>query len=464
MKGKSLKKWDKYIKDMTEGEPLLLLFGFAIPLLIGNIFQQFYNFSDSIIVGRYVGKLALGAVGLTSPITALIHSLTSGFSVGIGIIVSHFFGAKEGKMVKNTIGNSYYIIILTTLLMSFIGFIFAGNILNLLHTPKETFPFAVIYLKTVSVGFVPSSFFSILSSVLRALGDSKTPLIFLIISCIINIILDLIFVIKFNLGVMGVGISTSVSQFIASFLCFIYANMSNSYFRLQNSDFYFNNEIFFKIIKVGIPVGCQNALIALSLIALQRVINDFGSDFVTAFTIITRINLFIHHPFMSLGAAVATYTAQNIGAGKEERVKQGYNKAITCTSGFAIFIFILIQNFAQKLVGVFGNDTSVIKYASVGIRITCSFYIFLGFIHITRNLLNGAGDTKFTMINGMVECIGRVFFAKPLTMIPIIGLNGIWITTAITWTLNGMFCIIRYKQGKWKTISLINKEKKVMIV
>ena len=156
MKGKSLKKWDKYIKDMTEGEPLLLLFGFAIPLLIGNIFQQFYNFSDSIIVGRYVGKLALGAVGLTSPITALIHSLTSGFSVGIGIIVSHFFGAKEGKMVKNTIGNSYYIIIFTILLMSFIGFIFAGNILNLLHTPKEIFPFSVIYLKTVSFGFVPS--------------------------------------------------------------------------------------------------------------------------------------------------------------------------------------------------------------------------------------------------------------------------------------------------------------------
>ena len=176
----------------------------------------------------------------------------------------------------------------------------AENILNLLKTPKDTLPYAVTYLRTISVGFIPASFFGTISSVLRALGDSKTPLIFSIISCIINIILDLIIVIKFNLGIMGVGISTSISHFISAFLCCIYAKKSNSYFRLTIQDYIFSFDIFVKVVKVGIPMALQNSFIALSLIAIQRVINQFGSDYVTSFTIIGRINTFVHHPYLSL--------------------------------------------------------------------------------------------------------------------------------------------------------------------
>ena len=459
MNDKSKKTKDKYIKDMTKGEPLILLFGFAIPLLVGNLFQQAYNLTDSIIVGRYVGKIALGAVGSTGSSIFFINSLTMGLSVGIGIIVAQFFGAKEDKKVKNSIGNGYYIVLLTSIIMAFIGFIFAEYILNLLHTPTDTFPQAVLYLRTISVGFIPMAFFNILSSILRALGDSKTPLIFLIIACIINIFLDLVFVIKFNLGVMGVGIATAVSQFISAFLCLIYANISNSYFRLEKSDFIFRKEIFFKVINVGIPVAGQNSLIAFSLIALQRIVNEFGSDFVTSFTIVARIEQFVQQPFMSLGAAVATYTGQNLGAGKQNRVKLGYIKATLCSSSFAIFIFLIFQKYASFFVQIFGNDQKVINYAVTGLRVTCSFYIFLGFIHITRNVLNGAGDAKFCLLNGIVECIGRVGFAKPLTMIHIIGLNGVWLTTGLTWLLNGLFSILRYRQGKWKKISILKSNK-----
>ena len=456
---------NKYIKDMTEGEPLCLLLEFAIPLLIGDIFHQLYNLTDSIVVGKYLGKLPLGAVGATSSISALTHSLTSGLSLGTGIIVAQFFGAKEDQKVKNTIANSYYIMLLSSLLMGVIGFIFAEDILNLLKTPKDTLPYAVTYLKTKSLGLIPSSFFGTISSVLRALGDSKNPLIFSVISCIINIFLDLIIVIKFDMGIMGIGISTSIAHFISAFLCFIYALYSNSYFRLKAEDFIYNNEIFFKVVKVGIPMALQNSFIALSLIAIQRVINQFGSDYVTSFTIIGRINTFVHHPYLSLGAAIATYTGQNIGAGKEERVKLGYNKAITLSSLFALIIFILFQTFTKTIIGIFVNDPSVIKIASQGLRFTCTFYVFLGFIHITRNLLNGAGDTRFSMINGMIECFSRVCFSKPLTMIPFLGFKGIWMTTGITWFLNGMFCVLRYKQGKWKTLSLVkNKPNKIVIV
>ena len=450
---------DKFIKDMTEGDPLILLFGFAIPLLIGNFFQQVYNLSDSIIVGRFVGKVALGAVGSTGSTIFFINSLVIGLSLGIGIVVAQLFGAKEDKKLKNAIGNSYYIILFTSLLMAIIGFIFGGFILNILHTPKDTFPFAIIYLRTSSIGFIPMAFFNILSSILRALGDSKTPLIFLILACIINILLDLIFVIKFNLGVLGVGIATAVSQFISAFFCLIYAHMTNSYFRLNASDCYYNKELFYNVLNVGIPLAGQNSLIALSLIALQRVVNEFGSDFVTSFTVVSRIELFIQQPFMSLGAAVATYTGQNIGAGREDRVRLGFLKATLCSSGFAIFIFILFQSFASFIVKLFGNDPQVITFSVKGLKITCSFYIFLGFIHISRNVLNGAGDAKFCLLNGIVECIGRVCFTKPLTLIPMIGLNGVWLTTGFTWLLNGLFSIFRYKQGKWKTISIIKSNK-----
>ena len=464
MSDKSFEKInDKYIKDMTEGEPLKLLLGFAVPLLIGNLFQQIYNLADSIIVGRYVGKIALGAVGSTGYIMFFINSLTIGLSIGIGIIVAQFFGAGDDKNVKNSIGNSYYIIFITTIIMAILGFLFAGFILHLLDTPKDTFPLAVIYLRTTSIGFIPMAFFNLLSSILRALGDSNTPLKFLIVACIIIILLDLIFVIKFNLGVFGVGIATTTSQFIASFLCLIYAIISNSYFRLKKIDFIYNKEILIKVINIGIPVGTQNSLIALSLIALQKVVNQFGSDFVTSFTIVSRIEQLVQQPFGSLGAAVATYTGQNIGARKLYRVKLGYIKSAICSSSFAIFIFIIFQIFAVKIVRIFGNDPIVIKYAVIGLRITCSFYIFLGLIHTTRNLLNGAGDAKFCLLNGIVECIGRVGFAKPLTLIPIIGLNGVWLTTGITWFLTGIFSLIRYKQGKWKS-RIIIKMKKIIFV
>ena len=456
-------KENKFIKDMTEGEPLKLLLGFAIPLLIGNFFQQAYNLTDSIIVGRYVGKIQLGAVGATSSIMFFINSLTIGLSVGIGIVVAQFFGAKEDKKVKNAIGNGYYIVIITALFVTFIGFVLSGYILEILNTPKDTFNYAVVYLKTTSIGFIPIGFFNLLSSILRALGDSKTPLIFLILACIINISLDLIFVMKFNLGVMGVGIATILSQFIASFLCLIYAIINNSYFRLKNKDFKFNKSILKKILKLGIPVAGQSSLIAFSLIALQKVVNSFGSDFVTSFTVVTRIEQLVQHPLMSLGAAVATYTGQNIGAGKLDRVKLGFIKAIICSSSFAIFIFIIFQNFAGKIVQIFGNDPIVEKYSIVGLRITCTFYVFLGMIHISRNVLNGAGDANFCLINGIVECIGRVCFAKPLTMIPFLGLNGVWLTTGITWFLNGIFSTIRYKQGKWKNICLVESKKLTII-
>ena len=450
---------NKYIKDMTEGEPLRLLISFSIPLLIGNFFQQAYNFINSIILGKYVGKLALGAIGSTSPIRVFINSLSSGLIMGVGIIVSQFFGAKQDEKVKNVIGNSFFIIFIINLFMGFLGFFLGGYILYLLHTPIDTLPLAEKYLKTISIGFIPKEFLGLLSCILKALGDSRTPFRFLIVGYIINIILDYIFVIKFNLGVIGVGLATTISKFVGAFLCLIYAIISNSYFRLNIVDFICNSEIIYKIIKVGIPVVGQNSLIAFSLISIQRVVNSFGSDFVTSFTVVYRIKDLIHKPFISLGTGLSTYTGQNIGAAKIDRVKLGFKRSFFCHTTLAISIFLVFQIFTLQIVKIFVNDATVIGYSVTGLKITSSFYIFLGLIYTTRNILIGAGDANFCFLSGIVECIGRIVFTKPLTMIPIIGFNGIWFSTGITWLLNGLFGLIRYKNDNWKTKALVNSYK-----
>ena len=263
---------------------------------------------------------------------------------------------------------------------------------------------------------------------------------------------------------MGVGIATSISEIISALLCYIYANYSNSYFRLEISDFNYSQEIFLKVIKIGIPMALQNSFIALSLIALQRVVNEFGSYFVISYIIVKKVELLVQHPFMSFGAAMATFSGQNIGAGRESRVRLGYIKAIICIAGFSLLIFMIIQNYSPKIVQIFGNDLNVIKHNVKDLRITSTFYIFLGLIHVTRNLLNGAGDTRFCMLNGFIECVARVCLSKPLTMIPFLGLNGVWGTGCITWILNASFCVIRYKLGKWKAITLDKQPNKIDIL
>lgn len=448
-------KDNKFVLDMTEGSPLKLLLSFTVPLLVGNLFQQFYNLVDSVVVGQFVGPNALGAVGATSSLNFLIVSLVIGLSVGIGIIVAQYFGAGNEAMVKKTIANSAYIVAASAIFMSCVGFFAAKPVLQLLDTPAEILGDSVTYMRITSLGIMAVAGFNLISSILRALGDSKTPLKFLIVACIINIILDLVFVIVFEWGVMGVAVATAIAQVIAAVCCLIYAYRSTTYFRLSKSDFRFEKEILNKTVRVGLPVAAQNAMIAFSLVALQKVVNGFGENFVTAFTVVSRIEQIVQQPFMSLGSALATYTGQNVGAGKIDRVKKGFWTATKVSTVFSLVILVIFQVFAPYIVSIFGNDPKVMEYAVTGIRITSCCYVFLGLIYTTRNVLNGAGDAGFSVMTGIVEVIGRVGFAKPLTLIPAIGMNGVFVTTGLTWFLNGTISLIRYKKGKWKEKAVI---------
>lgn len=449
---------NRFVKDMTVGTPYKLLLQFAIPLFIGNIFQQLYNMVDSVIVGNFVSANALGAIGTTGSLHFFFFSLVAGLSVGIGIIVSQFFGAGNEEKVKDTIGSAVWIISICSVIMSLIGFFAARPVLVLLQTDPVILNDAVAYLRVTSIGICCMGFYNGVSSILRALGDSKTPLFFLIFASIINVVLDFLFVLAFGWGVIGVGIATAFAQFLSAVMCIIYAYKSNTYFKLKKRNFKLQGNIVKKSLRLGVPVALQNALIAFSLIVLQAIVNSYGANFTTAFTIVSRIETLIQQPFMSLGAAVSTYTGQNLGAEKIERVVKGFNAANVINTVFAFFVIGVFWIFTSQIVSIFGRDADVLKIAIDGLRITSCFYLFLGLIYPTRNVLNGAGDAMFSLFTGIIECIGRVGFTYPLTLIPFMGSYGVFYATGLTWLLNGVFSLLRYKRGKWKTIRLVKNE------
>lgn len=451
-------KQNRFVKDMTQGTPWKLLLQFAVPLFIGNIFQQLYNMADSIIVGKFVSSNALGAIGTTGSLHFFFFSLVGGLSVGIGIIVAQFFGAEDEKNVKDTIGNAIWIISMASMIMALIGFFIARPVLVLLKTDAVILNDAVAYLKVTSIGICCTGLYNGVSSILRALGDSKTPLFFLIFASIVNVVLDFVFVLAFGWGVIGVGIATAFAQFLSAITCIIYAYKSNTYFKLKRNNFKLQGAIAKKSLRLGIPVALQNSLIAFSLIVLQAIVNSYGAKFTTAFTVVSRIETLVQQPFMSLGAAVSTYTGQNLGAGKIKRVVKGFNSANVMNTVFASVIIALFWIFTPQIVSIFGNDPKVLKYAVDGLRITSCFYLFLGLIYPTRNVLNGAGDAMFSLFTGIVECIGRVGFAYPLTLVPFMGSYGVFYATGLTWLLNGLFSLVRYKRGKWKKINLVKEQ------
>ena len=446
---------NKFVRDMREGTPWKLLLQFAVPLFIGNIFQQLYNMVDSVIVGNFVSTNALGAIGTTNSLTFFFFSLVGGLSVGIGIIVAQFFGASDEEKVREVIGNAVWIIAIGTVVMAIIGFFAARPLLVLLRTVPIILNDAVNYLKVTSLGICCIGLYNGVSGILRALGDSKTPLIFLIVASITNVILDLIFVLVFGWGVVGAAVATAFSQFLSAISCIIYAYKTNTYFKLKKSDFRPRMKIVKKTLRLGIPVALQNSLIAISLIVLQAIVNSYGADFTTAFTVVSRIETLVQQPFMSIGAAVSTFTGQNLGAGNIKRVIKGFNSANVINAIFVAVIMLLFWIFTPQIVSIFGRNEKVLGIAVDGLRITCCFYIFLGTIYTTRNVLNGAGDAMFSLFTGIVECIGRVGFAYPLTLIPFMGSYGVFYATGITWLLNGLFSLVRYKHGKWKTIHLV---------
>lgn len=447
------------VVDMTKGNTTRLLVNFMLPMLLGNLFQQLYNFVDSMIVGKFVGADALAAVGATSAINFLFFSLCNGLASGIGIVISQYFGAERDDDVRNTIGNALYIMGLSAFVMTVLGILLARPVLSFLRTPSNILNSSAEYMIIISSGIIFISSYNCVSAILRAVGDSKSPLYFLILSCFVNIGLDLLFVYVFRMGVAGAGIATILSQLIAALGSFLFALKTNIYFKLKKKDLSYNKIIVARSVKIGVPLAFQSSLIAISCVALQSVVNTFGSAVVAAFTATSRIEQLVQQPFNSLGMAVSTFTGQNVGAGNEARVKKGLWTGMAIMALFVMVYLPSAQFGGEFFISLFVNDAEVIALGGNALKITSWFYVFLGMIYVARGMLNGAGDAIFAFVNGFVEMLGRICFARPFTMIPGVGVWGVWLATGMTWCVTGIISLLRYLQGKWK----VNVPKKVEI-
>ena len=443
-----------YVQDMTKGNETAHLIRFAVPMLLGNLFQQVYNIVDSIIVGKYVGDNALAGVGIVVSLNFLFFSICLGLSVGIGVVVAHYFGAGKEEGVKKAIGNSVYIIVGIGILMSILGVVFARPILVLMGTPDEVMPYAFEYMRILSAGVIFTAGYNGISAILRALGDSKTPLIFLIISSLVNAGLDIFFVTKFDMGLLGIGIATLIAQAIAMFGSIIFAMRVNPYLILKKEHFAINKKIITKSLQVGIPMGAQYSLIAVSILALQVVVNGFGAITMAAFTATVRIEQLLNQPFNSIGAALSTFTGQNMGQRNIERVRTGLRKSVVIVCGFSVAICVIFFISGEWIVSCFISNPEAIEMGTKALKITSLFYIPLGLIYTTRGLLNGAGDAPAALLNGMMEMIGRIVFSLIFIRIPGIGVWGLWITTGMTWALTASAGLWRYLQGKWAKIQI----------
>ena len=436
--------------NMTEGSPVRLLLAFSVPMLIGNIFQQLYNLVDSVIVGQFVGAQALAAIGATGSITFFFFALCNGIGGGGGIVTSHFFGEGNTDKVKNCIANTAYIMLVIPTTIGAIAFFTAGPILHLLNTPDSIMADSKVYMQIMCVCMVMISVYNFASSMLRALGDSKTPLYFLIFSCILNGVLDVIFVYNLKLGVWGAGVATLISNMVCGILCLVFAFKTNSYFKLARADWRVNPVIIGRCIKLGVPLSLQFSLIAISCMALQRVVNSFGPVAVAAFTATSRVEQLIHQPYGTLGTALSTYTGQNYGAKKHDRIIEGYRKSMVMMAIFTIVMIPLIQIFGSPITRLFVKEPEVIEMGAKALRITSWFYIFLGVIYVVRGVLNGIGDATFALINGVTEVVGRFVVPVALVAIPLIGVWGIWWSVGIVWFLSGLTAWLRYIYMKKK--------------
>lgn len=441
------------VKDMTKGNSAKILFYFAIPMILGNIFQQLYNIIDSIIVGNFVGAEALAAIGVSYPITFICITIANGAGIGCGVIISQYFGGKQITKVKSSIYTSIISIGIAGLILTIIGIIFVKKILLFMNTPYNIINDAEAYLRIYFIGVVFLFIYNISNSAFNALGNSKTPLIFLIGSSILNVILDLIFVTKFNMEVKGAAYATLIAMCISAVLSCIYLLIKVQ--KIEENAIkkakIFDINILKDMSKIAFPSILQQSIVSIGNLLVQSLINSFGSVVIAGYTAAAKIDSITILPMVSMSNSVSTFTAQNIGAKKDERIKSGYKAAILMIGIFCVFAASMLFIFGNNIVGMFVDGESNKDVINVGVnymRIVSSCYFLMGLMVITNGILRAAGDMKFFLGSTIINLGVRVCMSY--TIAQFTGVNGIWYAIPLGWVCASIFSVLRYKSGKWK--------------
>ncbi|GMT46230.1 MAG: MATE family efflux transporter [bacterium] len=442
------------MKDLTTGKEGKLILHFALPMLAGNVFQQLYNVVDSIVVGRAIGKEALAAVGANFPFIFALISFVVGIAIGSTVIISQYFGAKKMEQVKRAIDTLYIFMFFAAIAITVLGILFAKDIFRLIDLPADVLPEAVQYFKVYALGFIFFFGFQGTSAIMRGLGDSKTPFYFLGGSTLLNIALDLIFVLIFHWGIKGVAAATVISQAAAFFAIVFYVNHYHKFLDFHPRRMRFDKIIFRKSLKIGLPTGFQQTFVAVGFMALFRIVNMFGTSTIAAYSVAIRIDSFAAMPAMNFSAALATFVGQNIGAGKMERIRKGLTATLLMANIVAVVISVLALLFAEPLMQIFTKDAGVVEIGKHYLLIVPLFYVVFATMFSINGVMRGAGDTMVPMF---ISIISLWFVRIPVSWFLSLkyGAIGIWWGIPVAWFVGLTLAFTYYKTGRWKAKGVV---------
>ena len=438
--------------NFREGPILKKILIFALPIFLGSVFQQMYHMVDSIVVGRYVSADALAAVGSSSTLSNVLVGIMSGMPMGASIVAAQFLGAERKDRIKSTLSTTLVFLVMLAILISAVGNLFAPQIMRLLRVPDKIMNDAVLYFRIYVSGIIFIALYNFFASFLRALGDSTTPLIFLIVASVLNIAGDLLFVIKFNMGVAGVGWATVISQAVSVVLCYVYVHRTSEHFRFRKGEFVFERSIFREIIRLGVPSSLQYSLSGLGTLLVQGLINTYGTVSMAAYAAANRMEQICNMPFSGISMAMAMYVGQNIGARNESRAQKGRHECLVCQCLLAVFMSLLIFFCGSLIMKLFvkSSEVDVIHTGTAFMKRWAPFVILHAVTNNTVAFLRGTGDSIGTMSTVMIDLIRRMAFAYLFALVFRLGFMGIALAIPLGWVISAVFSNLRYRSGVWR--------------
>lgn len=442
--------------DLTEGKVWKVIVRFALPLLIGNLLQQFYNITDSIIVGQFLGKEALAAVSASFFIYYFIISFVIGVGSGTTVVISQLFGAKLYQKVQLAFSSFFIFMLVGGVTLSIAGIIFAEPVFRLTNTPEEVIPQAVAYFRIYIGGTFLFVTFNSIISILRGVGESVRPMLFILITTILNIVFDLLFILVFEWGIEGAARATVISQGIGMCIALAYVNNTHPLLSIKKQDMLFDWKLFKESLKIGLPTSVQQCAIALGLIALLGIVNSFGTNTLTAYGAAGKIDTIITQAVLTLSGALAAFCGQNIGAGKLERVKKGVRFTMYTNVVLGLLTFTAVYLFGDEMMKVFTKDADVVAIGKEYLLIIGGFFIIHGALNVYNGALRGAGDTLFPMITSLV-CLWLIRIPLAYYLSSWLGRNGIWWAIGFSITIGLIVTFVYYKTGIWKRRCIIKE-------
>ena len=429
------------VRDMTKGSPMKLILGFSIPLLFGMLFQQFYNLVDTMIVGKTLGVEALAGVGATGSINFMIIGFCMGVCGGFAIPIAQQFGAGRYSELRKYVYNSYILSIVFSIVLTILSVVFTQSILRLMKTPDNIFWHSYNYIVIIFAGIPTVFLYNIVSSIIRALGDSKTPVIFLVLSAVMNIFLDIWFITGLKMGVAGAAWATDISQFVSGLLCLIYMNKKYDVLKFQKGEKQIHRQHAINLIVNGVPMGLQYSITAIGSVILQTSVNTLGSVSVAAMTAGSKLQMFFACPFDALGSTMATYGGQNAGAKEVDRIGAGIRAAVIVGSVYSIAALVVQYLFGSYIALLFvdASETQVIAMTHTFLIVNALIFIPLALVNIIRFCIQGMGFAGFAVLAGVFEMVARTVVA--FTLVPVFRFNGACMANPCAWVAADIFLI-----------------------